>query len=91
MNGDTPLEKLEKEGILHPERILLFPTLLLDKHISKIRETTDLIRFERDFSYLNSLDSSCQKNLYDLKYRFRSCKNAQNVLTQYLLLKIKFD
>jgi len=91
MNGDTPLNKLEKEGILYPERILLFPTLLLDKHISKIRETTDLIRFERDFSYLNSLDSSCQKNLYDLKYRFRSCKNAQNVLTQYLLLKIKFD
>ena len=82
MDGCTPLEKLKNCGVSAPERILLFPTLLLDKHIGIVRQMSDFIRFEKDFCNTNL---SSQKEFAELKYRFKNYEYAQNVLTQYLI------
>lgn len=81
MNGLTPFEKLKKSGVSFPERLFLFPTFILDKHIDFIRQTTDFLRFEDAFF---DIDLSSQKLFADLKYKFKNNFFAQNVLTQYL-------
>ena len=70
------------------EKILLFPTFILDKDLHRIRNVTDLIRFQVDYAHTNLRS---QKDLRDLSLKFQNLNFAQNVLTQYQIKKNKID
>ena len=86
MNGCTPLDKLKSCGIVAADRILLFPTLILENHIGWIRQVTDLIRFQKDFL---SVDHTSTEALLGLRMDYKNSIYAQNVLTQYQIFNVE--
>jgi len=88
MNNMTPIEKLESCGVHNANKIREFPTLLLERDITQIRQSTVMVQ-------LTALLENMKKNniLHKLKEQkvvrdiensfscFTSC--AQNVLTYY--------
>jgi len=80
MNGCTPLDKLKSCGVSAADRILLFPTLILENHIGSIRQVTELVRFQKDFL---ATDHTSEKDILTLNNDYKNSIYAQNVLTQY--------
>lgn len=85
MNGHTPFEILQKSGITTPEKILEFPTLLLEDSIEDLKKANALF-LARPFLDQNIHRFHDPKFFPDLFALFPSLqKNAQNVLTYYRL------
>ncbi|MDP4011496.1 MAG: hypothetical protein Q8P72_04700 [Candidatus Roizmanbacteria bacterium] len=87
MHNRTPFEMIKQSGLLGGERLMQFPTLILDKVIDQLRQCNRTIEFEA-FARTNPTvikkTLTCQKTQRDIENRFFLPTNAQNVLTYYL-------
>jgi len=86
MNDMTPLEKLQSSGLTTPEKILEFPTMILEDHINEIREATNMIRLFAELIECDEKNSN-PKFFADIKAGFdkKFIESAHNVLTYYLV------
>ena len=86
MNGRTPYEVLQASGLIGIDKLLAFPTLILDDVIDHLRLCNKPIEFEQ-FAKNNPKKihkaSYCQKTKRDIETQFFLPLNAQNVLTYY--------
>ena len=87
MNSRTPYEKLMSTNVIHPERLLRFPIMILEEQISVIGKTVDTFLFQAELrQQQQKLNTSLsQKQIIDasVKYQFFD-DSAQKVLTHYL-------
>jgi hypothetical protein len=85
MEGQTPFEVIKQSGLISPERLMGFPTMILENHIRTLRKTTDFLLFNGELKELKTKKSNIKK-IVDIsqKYEFFEANNAQNVLTYYL-------
>lgn len=84
MNDLTPLEKIKKSGITNPNKLLDFPTMILEDYIDDLRHATEIL-FLADILSQNKYRLDNQKFIADAfsSFPFSFFKNAQNVLTYY--------
>ena len=84
MDGLTPLEKLKASGVTAPEKILEFPTMIIEDHIEDIKSATNIIRFIADLIEQPNCFSD-HKTLADIYAQFDQnfIQNAHYVLTHY--------
>jgi len=89
MDDKTPYEVLSSTNLPHPERLIQFPVMILEDHITTIRKTVDSLLFQAELKQKErKLDKTLnQKQIINIsiKYQFFD-DNAQKVLTQYLPL-----
>lgn len=87
MDDRTPWEMLKKSGLLGTEKLMQFPTLILEDIIDQLRRCTSPLEFEsfvREHPAVIKKALTCQKIQRDLENRFFLPTDAQNVLTYYL-------
>lgn len=84
MNSQTPFEVIKKSNLLMPERLMKFPTMILENQIHVIRKTTDFLLFNSELGQLKK-EKQTIKKIVDVsqKYDFFEAENAQKVLTYY--------
>ena len=86
MSDMTPYEKLTTTNLLHPERLLQFPVLILEENIDLIRKTIDPLLFQAELRQKQAKLSYTltQKQIINAanKYQFFD-DSAQKVLTYY--------
>jgi len=84
MNGQTPFEMIKKSNLLMPERLMKFPTMILENQIQTLRKTTDFLLFNSELRQLEK-EKQTIKKIVDVsqKYDFFEDENAQKVLTYY--------
>jgi hypothetical protein len=86
MEGRTPLEVLRQSGLICPDRLIQFPVLILDHHISTLQLCVEPLLFTSEIQELQKKKTRIildKKILYDLKSKYFFTENAQNVLTYY--------
>lgn len=87
MNKRTPEEVLRQSGLPGIDRLLQFPTLILEDAITQLRKCTSIVEFE---AYAEQNPDIIRKSQTDRKTRriiedrFYLPFDAQNVLTYYL-------
>lgn len=87
MNKRTPEEVLKQAGLLGVERLLNFPTLILEETIKQLRDCTQIVEFEayaKQNPDLIQKSQTCQKTRRNIEDQFNFPFDAQNVLTYYL-------
>lgn len=86
MNSQTPFEVIKKANLLMPERLMNFPTMILENQIHILRKTTDFLLFNSELEQLKK-EKQTIKKIIDVsqKYDFFEAENAQKVLTYYPL------
>lgn len=85
MKGRTPTEVLKDNKVFQATKLLNFPTMILEENINMLRDVVSPVEL-KEFLVRNEIPKVDQKELVDLKSRFKFLvKNAQNVLTPYLL------
>ncbi len=86
MDDKTPYEVLSQTKLPHPERLIQFPVMILEEHITTIRKTVDSLLFQTELKQKEEKQGKLlnQKQIIDIsiKYDFFD-ENAQKVLTQY--------
>jgi len=90
MRDRTPFEVIKDSGVIKPERLMNFPTMILDDHIHILRKTTDFLLYKAELDSLRAKKKSVSaKEIVDTsqKYEFFNEQNAQKVLTAYRLIK----
>ena len=86
MDDHTPYEIVKKSGLIGVERLLAFPTLILDDVINQLKTCTQSIMVD---SYLNQHPTLMKKipidpkTRRDIELRLFLPTDAQNVLTYY--------
>jgi hypothetical protein len=89
MNGKTPIEKLESRGLKNAEKLLTFPTMILEDTIATIRKNTEIVQMaaeiDRQMEQKKYLDQKTIAKIRTNYGDFFSQGYAQNVLTYYLL------
>ena len=87
MNGLTPIEKLESRGLKNAQKLLTFPTMILENSISTIRKNTEIIMMAMEVDrHVAKGNNLTQKTLANISTNFRdffSQPHAQNFLTYY--------
>jgi putative transposase len=86
MHNRTPEEVLKQSGLLGVDRLLNFPTLILEDSIKQLRDCTRIIEFEayaRQNPELIQKSKTCQKTRRNIEDQFNFPFDAQNVLTYY--------
>ncbi len=90
MHDMTPLEKIKSCGIHNTDKLMEFPTMILEDTIGEIKKATEILRVNKALDRYRLKSTSTpflfdQKFLADLKYTYKSffTSNAQNVLTYY--------
>ncbi len=86
MNKRTPEEVLKQTGLLGVNRLLNFPTLILEDTIKQLRDCTKIIEFEayaKQNPNLIQKSLTCQKTRRNIEDQFNFPFDAQNVLTYY--------
>jgi len=92
MNNQTPYEKMAKSKIFGIEKLLDFPTILLDDFINPIRKSQGIIECEnilKENAHLYEDRNKNMKKIHDIEDYLRyviGVEYAQNVLTYYHLL-----
>ncbi len=87
MNRRTPEEVLKQSGLTGVDRLLKFPTLILEDSIKELRKCTSIVEFEAyaiQNPELIQKSRTCQKTRRNIEDQFNLPFNAQNVLTYYL-------
>jgi hypothetical protein len=90
MDDQTPYEVMKQSKLLGVEKLLAFPTLILDDVINEIKVCTQSVvvdAFLNEYPELMKKVSVDPKIRRDLELRFFLPTNAQNVLTYYLNTK----
>ena len=91
MDDKTPYEVLSSTNLPHPERLIQFPVMILEDHITTIRKTVDSLLFQAELKQKESEQDTPlnQKQIINtsIKYQFFD-DNAQKVLTQYLCYRL---
>lgn len=86
MNKRTPEEVLKQSGLLGIDRLLNFPTLILEDTIKQLRDCTQIVEFEAyaiQNPHLIHKSITCQKTKRNIEDLFNLPFDAQNVLTYY--------
>jgi hypothetical protein len=86
MNRRTPEEVLKQSGLLGVDRLLIFPTLILEDTIKQLRDCTKIVEFEAYAIQNHELiqkSQTCQKTRRNIEDKFNFPFDAQNVLTYY--------
>ncbi len=85
MNNKTPFEVIKKSGYIKPERLMGFPTMILEDHIKTMRKATDVLLYKAELEEIG-LQLVTTKDLIDTaqKYDFFNPPIAQKDLTYYL-------
>ncbi len=89
MHKRTPEEVLKQAGLLGVDRLLNFPTLILEDVITRLRDCTKVVEFEAyaiQNPALIQKSLTCQKTKRTIEDQFNFPFDAQNVLTYYLLM-----
>ncbi len=84
MDSKTPFEIIKESGLLKPERLMNFPTMILENQIHILRKTTDFLLFNSELKQLKK-ERLTTKKIIDVsqKYDFFETETAQKVLTYY--------
>jgi hypothetical protein len=86
MTKRTPEEVLKQSGLLGVDRLLNFPTLILEDTIKQLRDCTQIVEFEAyaiQNPELIRKSQTCQKTRRNIEDQFNFPFDAQNVLTYY--------
>jgi transposase-like protein len=86
MYDRTPYEVLKQSGMVGIQRLLLFPTLILEDVINDLRVCTRVIEvehFAKQYPLLIEKSRICQKTRRNIEESFFLTTDAQNVLTYY--------
>ncbi len=86
MNRRTPEEVLKQSGLLGVDRLLNFPTVILEDAIVQLRNCAKIIEFEAYATQnprLIQKSITCQKTRRIIEDQFSLPFDAQNVLTYY--------
>ncbi len=88
MHDMTPIEKIKSCGVYHADRLLEFPTMILEHSIGVIKKYTEIIRVTSELNDYKaehkSFDSFDQKFIANLKANYKKITlNAHYVLTYY--------
>jgi len=84
MNKQTPFEVIKKSGYIKAERLMKFPTMILEDHINILRKTADILLYKAELEEIG-LKYVTAKELINTaeKYDFFSPSVAQKDLTYY--------
>jgi len=87
MDSKTPFEIIKESGLLKPERLMNFPTMILENQIHILRKTTDFLLFNSELKQLKK-ERLTTKKIIDVsqKYDFFETETAQKVLTYYRIM-----
>ena len=92
MNGVTPLEKLKLSGIHNAEKLMNFPTMILEDCIDVIKQATLIVKIATCLNEYKNRFKKLKfdpKTLRDIINKFNLFEeNAQNVLTHYLSILV---
>lgn len=86
MNRRTPEDVLKQSGLTGVDRLLKFPTLILEDSIMQLRKCTSIVEFEAyaiQNPQLIEKSQTCQKTRRNIEDQFNLQFDAQNVLTYY--------
>lgn len=86
MHKRTPEEVLKQSGLIGVDRLLNFPTLILEDVIIQLRNCTQIVEFEAyaiENPEIIQKSQTCQKTRRTIEDQFNFPFNAQNVLTYY--------
>ena len=86
MNKRTPEEVLRQSGLTGVDRLLKFPTLILEDTIAQLRDCTKIVEFEayaKQNPHLILKSRTDQKTRREIEDQFNFPFDAQNVLTYY--------
>jgi len=91
MHNMTPIEKIKSCGIHHAQRLLQFPTMILEDSIGVIKKYTQIIQITSELNdyrlKYKSINSFDQKFIANLNANYKNFPlNAHYVLTYYLFL-----
>jgi len=88
MDDRTPLEVLIDSGLVKPQRLLNYPTIIFEDNIFALSDITNVVELKSYLiNYFNSKKKKNigQKKIENLKYKFPFIEQfAQKVLTPYL-------
>lgn len=99
MNDKTPIEKLKSCWIYNADRLLEFPTMILEDNAEELLKATEIVRIiwkvNNDRNKLNKLTTESRRFNFDQKYEADLKANFKNynfisahyVLTYYHILK----
>ena len=85
MNKSTPFEIIKEANYIKPERLMQFPTMILEDSIHWLSKTVEVVLLQAEVNQLPTEKKHDLKTLINLshKYDFFEPENAQKVLTQY--------
>ncbi len=87
MKKMTPLEKLRSKGLKNVEKLLEFPTMILEESIGKIKENTKIIfmmtKLDEKHRWERNPDPMDIAKIFTTFGSSFKCSNAQNVFTYY--------
>ena len=87
MNKMTPLEKLRSKGLKNVEKLLNFPTMILEESMGKIKENTKIIqmmtKLDEKYRWEKNPDPMDIAKIFTTFGSSFKCSNAQNVFTYY--------
>lgn len=86
MSNQTPFEVIKDSGYINSERLMKFPTMILEDHIQTIRKAADIMLYKAELEQIG-LEYVTTKDLIDTaqKYDFFEPPIAQKDLTYYPL------
>lgn len=94
MNDQTPYEVVKQSGLLGTEKLMVFPTLILDDVINELKMCTKSVvidAYAREHPDIMRKMATCLKTRRDIESKFFLPTDAQNVLTYYQSYPIEDD